>query len=384
MENLNKFGVCAFGVKTGVILPGDDIVEVVYQSVKDIVGNNDIVCITEAVVAMAQKNYVTTDEIAQEIRKKLKVTKNDSVGVIYPITSRNRFSLILKGIARAVERGKVIIQLSFPSDEVGNLTIRESFLKKIGKELNDKISLKELNGRGFLHPFTNIDYISFYNKIVSDVGAESEIFLSNNPKEIISHNPKGIIISSIHSRNKIKKEIEKIHKNCLTLQEICNDRNKKTWSEWGLLGSNMADDRLKLAPRETDKIVKSVQVKLKNIGKKVEVIVYGDGAYKDPDSGIYELADPSPFLALTRGLERGMRRGIKYKLFVEKLHKEKKNKLEIEKIIERKKKESCCENSISSEGTTPRKLAYIVASLADLVSGSADAGTPVVVVKNLL
>ena len=382
---MDKIGVCAFGIKTGAILPGDDIVKKVYESVKDIVDDNDIVCVTEAVVAMAQKNYVTTNTVASEIRRKLNINENDSVGVIYPIVSRNRFLIILKSIAKSVKKGKVIIQLSYPNDEVGNPIIKEDFLKKLGKNLNDKIDFDDLDGELFPHPFTGVDYISLYDKAVRDAGAKSEIFLCNNTKEIISHNPKGIIVSSIHSRERIKKEIQENYKNCLTLQEICNDKNRNAWSEWGLLGSNMSDDdELKLAPREADKVAESIQSEIKAAGKEVEVIIYGDGAYKDPDTGIYELADPMPFFGLTKGLEDKVRKGIKYKLFVGKFYKQGKSRAEIERCIERKRKESCSKNSINAEGTTPRRLVHIAASLADLISGSADAGTPLVVIKNLL
>jgi len=379
----NKIGTCAFGVKTGAILPGDDIIEKVYENVKDLVDNNDIICVTEAVVAISQKNYITIDTIATEIRKKLNINEYSSVGVIYPIASRNRFSLILKGIAKSVEKGKITIQFSYPNDEVGNPIIREDFIKKLGKSLDDKISMNELEGRVFPHPFTGVDYISLYDKIIKDSGAKSEIFLCNNAKEIINHNPNGIIVSSIHSRKKIKNKIQENYKNCITLQEICNDKSKDAWSEWGLLGSNMVGDGLKLAPREANKIAEAIQSKIMVAGKKVEVIIYGDGAYKDPDTGIYELADPTPVFGSTKGLKERIRKGVKYKFLADKLYKQGKKREEIERYIEEKQGESYSKDNINMEGTTPRKLSYITASLADLVSGSADAGTPIVIVKNL-
>ncbi len=366
-------------------MPGDDIVESVYESVKDMVDDNDIVCVTEAVVARAQQNYVTTQDVADEIRRKMNIKENGSIGVVFPIASRNRFLLILKSIAKAVNKGKVVLQLSFPNDEVGNPIIEEDFIQKMGKSLNDKISFDELKNKNFSHPFTGVDYISLYSKAIKDAGAEPEIFLSNDPREIINHHPDGIIVSSIHSKEKIKKEIEKDCQNCLTLQDLCSDKKEGPWSEWGLLGSNAADEEgLKLAPKEADKVAKAIQDKIKGIGKKVEVIIYGDGAYKDPDTGIYELADPEPCVGLTERLRGEMRGGIKYKFFVSRLYKQKQSREAIEEFIANKKKESYEKNNDSTTGTTPRKLAHITASLADLVSGSSDAGTPIVIVRNIL
>jgi F420-0:gamma-glutamyl ligase len=379
-------GPMAYGLKMGVILPGMDIVEKVYESLekshKDgLLGSGDIVCITESVVARSQDNYITLDRIAQEIREKLKLADESKVAVIFPIASRNRFSMIMKGIARAVPRGEVLVQLSFPTDEVGNEVISPEFASGLGKEL---LTADDIGDRSFKHPLTGVDYINLYQDIIRAEGADSTVILSNNPLHALEYGVDGVVVADIHKREKTIREVSEWFENCITLDQICNEG--EVHSEWGLLGSNMSSgERLKLAPRDGQAVVEKLQKKVKDsIGIDLEVMIYGDGAYLDPSSGIYELADPKAAFAATAGLNC-FREGLKYKFLADQCyHEEQKSAEEIEVIMA----ESICQklpvDDPAKEGTTPRRMEDVLASLADLISGSADAGTPVVVVRGFL
>ncbi len=379
-------GPMAFGVKMGVILPGMDIVEKVLESLercsKDgLLSDGDVVCVTESVVARSQNNYVTVDHIAREIREKLQLKEDGRVAVVFPIASRNRFSMIMKGIARAVPKGGVVVQFSFPTDEVGNIVIAPLYAANLGK---DPITEDDLKGHSFKHPLTGVDYISLYREVIASEGAAPTIFLSNNPLQSIEYEPDGIIIAEIHRRNKTFEQVAGRFENCVSLDQICNEG--EACSEWGLLGSNMsAGERLKLAPRDGQKVVEQLQAQVKNrLGIELEVMIYGDGAYLDPSSGIYELADPRAAFAATDGLNR-FREGLKYKFLADQCyHEEQKKADEIEKIMAERIGRDLPQDSIDKEGTTPRKMEDVLASLADLVSGSADAGTPVVIVRGFL
>lgn len=390
-NKLDYLGVLAFGVKGGVILPGDDISQVVVEILNKpfldgLIDNGDVICVTESVVARSQNNYVTVDEIVEEIRVKLEIKDSDNLGVLFPILSRNRFSLLLKGIARAVKRGGVILQLSFPCDEVGNRLITEDTLIELGKNHESIITREEIVGKNLNHPITGINYLELYENIIRVEGAKVKIVLANNPLEILSLNPKGIIISNIHNRFETKSKLLKKFDNLLTLQDLFNSPREGGWSEWGLLGSNLSyPEKVKLPPREGNLLAETIQ---KNIFEKyhkfVEVIIYGDGAYKDPVSGIYELADPQPAFGTTKGIKDKWRIGVKYKYLADVLHKEGKTRMEIERYLEEKKNslEGRPTPSHDELGTTPRRAEDLLSSLADLVSGSADAATPVVVIKN--
>lgn len=387
----NYIGTFAFGVKMGVILPGDDLVEDVYKAVKKcaedgLIENGDILCVTESVVARAQNNYVTKKEVAEEVKERLNLTEKDNLGILYPIASRNRFVPILESLAKAVHTGNITIQFSFPRDCVGNQLVPEDLDVQLNKDLSsEEISYDELRKVRFHHPATGIDYVKLYSKIVAREGARSNIFVSNNPKRITKYEPDGIIVSCIHEREKILREVRKVFDNAVTLRDLCNDPKKTAWSEWGLLGCNLnSDDQIKLAPRESFEVAKTIQSKVWNgIRKRVEVVIYGDGAYKDPSTGIYELADPVCSFGHTNGINT-KRKGIKYKYFVGMMSSQGKSREEIEKRIEIEKKKAFNIDDDSMEGTTPRKLEDIATSLADLVSGSADAGTPLVIIKNLM
>ncbi len=390
IEVPSYIGAFAFGVKMGVILSGDDLVEDVYKAVekcnKDgLLENGDILCVTESIVARAQNNYVTKEEVAEEAKEKLGLTEKANLGILYPIASRNRFVPILESLGKAVPAGSVTIQFSFPRDCVGNQLVPEDLDVQLNRNLSaEEISFDELRRVEFHHPATGVDYVELYNKTVTKEGARCNIFMSNDPKRITKHRPEGIIVACIHEREKMLQEVRKVFDNAITLGELCSNPEKAAWSEWGLLGSNLdSDNRIKLAPRKSFEVAENIQSRIwHGIRKNVEVLVYGDGAYKDPSTGIYELADPVCSFGHTKGINI-KRKGIKYKYFAGMLCSQGKNREEIEKCIETEKKKIFELDDDSMEGTTPRKLEDIAASLADLVSGSADAGTPLVIIKNL-
>jgi F420-0:gamma-glutamyl ligase len=384
MSRLPEYvGPVAVGLKMGVILPGMSIVEEVFQRLAachrdGLLHDGDIIAITESVVARAQNNYVTTADIAAEVRRKLGLPEQGRVAVVYPIASRNRFSLILKGIAEAASGGEVLVQLSFPHDEVGNQVICPDFARDLDKDL---ITDTDLSGHDFKHPITGVNYLNLYRDVIMKAGAKPFIFLCNDPRRVAEFNPHGVIAADIHTRASTKAAVRQVFENCVTLDELCNEGT--AYSEWGLLGSNMsAGDRLKLAPREGRQIVLQMQRRLADaFGLKVEVLIYGDGAYRDPSSGIYELADPRPAFAVTDGLNC-FREGLKLKYLADHYyHEHGKTAAEIEAILAESKKRAMPDDCIEREGTTPRRLEDVLASLADLVSGSADAGTPVVLIK---
>ncbi len=383
MSRLPKYvGPLAFGVKMGLIVHGMDIVKTVFDQLirchrDGLLDDGDIVCITESVVARAQNNYVTTADVAREVGEKLQLSPEDRLGLVFPIASRNRFALVLRGLSLALPRGEVVVQFSFPYDEVGNQVIDPDFACSLGQEL---ITLEELGDREFPHPVTGIDYLRLYRDIVSEAGAAPRIILCNDPLRILQYSPDGVIAADIHTRARTKALLAAHHSRCLTLDQLCN--SGAVYSEWGLLGSNIsAGEKIKLAPREGPAIVAGLQQLAKEqLGVHLEVMIYGDGAYRDPTTGIYELADPRTTVAATAGLNR-YREGIKYKYLADHYYLEKgKSVAEIEKLLEEQKQNPGADKE-ACEGTTPRRMEDVVASLADLVSGSSDAGTPLVIVK---
>ncbi len=387
----NYLGVVALGVKAGVILPGDDIVQIVSERIEvcdsdGFLDDRDIVCVTESVVARSQENYVTEDDISKEVQNRLGMSVDGHLGVLFPIVSRNRFAAILRGIVKAVPEGKVTVQLSYPYDEVGNLTLSEDYLRECGWGHDKKIDADDLDEECSRHPLTGVNYVRLYQDIINEAGAEPHVFLSNDPLSILDSEPDGIVISEIHVRERTRALVEKKFRNLITLQDIFSDDSEPAWSEWGLLGSNLSSGgKIKLAPRDGDKVAERIKDEiLRQTGKSVEVIIYGDGAYKDPTSGIYELADPETFFGLTRGLMERRRTGVKYKWLTDELLGKGISREEIEERIEILKGQKHEIDSPFMEGTTPRRLADVVSSLADLVSGSADAGTPIILVKGML
>ncbi len=384
-------GVKAFGVKIGAILPGDNIVEEVSKAVKKchedyLIDDGDIICVKESIVARAQDNFILKEDIGIEVREKLNLNESDTLGILFPIASRNRFIPLLEGFVTAVPKGKIVIQFSYPRDCVGNQIAPEELEEELGINLSkEELLADQLQKYDFRHPATGVNYLAAYEEIIKKANVEAEIFLSNNKFKILDHKPKGIIVSCIHERDSLTEKIKKFFENTITMQDLFNDSSKNAWSEWGLLGTNMySDDKIKLPPRESFNVSKAIQKAIKDTtGKKVEVTIYGDGAYMDPSTGIYELADPVVSFGHSDGMNR-KRVGIKYKFFVGTLHSQGKKRGEIEEIIDEQKQKTYEIDDISMEGTTPRKLEDIAGSLADLLSGSADAGTPLVIIKGLL
>lgn len=383
---MRTYGTCAMGVRAPIIRPGDDLVSIVADCVleaaeqKNIkLKERDIVAVTEAVVAKSQNNFALTSDISNDVRNKL---GNGTVGLIFPILSRNRFSEILKGIVDGVD--ELVIQLSYPFDEVGNPLVSIDKLYDLGITTFDKTFTPEefykLVG-SVEHPFTGMDYIKYYLDIC---GGKAKVILSNDPLEILKYTKK-VINADIHSRFRTKKLLlangaEKV----LSLSDIlCEPSTEHGYHEqYGVLGSNKSKDgNLKLFPRGGQKFVEELQAEFKKrTGVTLECMVYGDGAFKDPVGGIWELADPVVSPAFTSGL-LGTPNEIKLKYVadnnLENLKGEKAVS-EIKEII--KKKEADLKHQNISLGTTPRRITDLVGSLSDLTSGSGDKGTPIVLV----
>lgn len=379
-------GPAAFGLKMGVVVPGSDLLGMVIQVVKDcnrdqLLDDGDVLCITESVLARAQNNFVTTDEIAAELRERLGLAPDSRIGVLFPIASRNRFSMVLEAFAMAVPQGEVVVQLPWPRDEVGNQIIAEAFPSSLGKVYIDAITPQDLLGYSFKHPITDIDYIDYYRQTIERQGAKASIHLSNNPQYILTLNPEAVIIADIHGRQRTYQALQGQVK-ILTLSDLCSSPHRLAWSEWGLLGSNMSTgNKLKLPPRDATAFAQDVQREVAELtGKAVEVIIYGDGAYKDPTTQIYELADPQPVFGATDGFTDAMRSGFKYKYLADLYFEQGRSTEEIEGMLQQKHFVGS-QSQVEAEGTTPRRLEDVIASLADLVSGSADAGTPLILVK---
>lgn len=382
-------GTVVRGIRTPIIKENDDLASIVVNSLMKAKENEkfefkdkDIVAITEAVVGISEGNYVTVDDIAEDIKNKF---PNKKIGLVYPILSRNRFSMILKGIARAMN--KITMLLSFPSDEVGNGILDEETLENSDFSLSSVITEEQYKKYfgNYLHPFTGINMVDFYKELVESENCKIEFVFSNNPKTILEYT-KDILVCDIHTRFKTKKILEDAGaKTIYGLSEVMNNPiNGSGYNkEYGLLGSNKAtEERLKLFPKSGDKLVKEIQDKLKKLtGKTIEVMVYGDGAFKDPIGHIWELADPvvSPFY--TSGLI-GTPNELKLKYISDNKFKD----LDGENLKEAikneiKNKDNNLKGNILSQGTTPRRFTDLIGSLCDLTSGSGDKGTPVVFIQ---
>ncbi|MGP1598585.1 coenzyme F420-0:L-glutamate ligase [Peptoanaerobacter stomatis] len=382
-------GTVVRGLRAPIIKQNDDMVKIVCDTVIEAskeggytINDRDIVTITESVVARAQGNYANVNNIASDVKAKL---NSDTVGIIFPILSRNRFSLILKGIALGVK--KVIIMLSYPSDEVGNHFITYDELDKNNintwKDEFDEKKFRELFENP-VHEFTGVDYIKFYKDIVKEAGADCEIVFANDPKSILKYT-KNVINCDIHTRKRTKRILlENGGEKVFSLDDILTSSvDGSGYSEYGLLGSNKAtEDTLKLFPRNSQDLVEKIQAKLKELtGKNLEVMVYGDGAFKDPVGKIWELADPVVSPGYTSGL-KGTPSEIKLKYiadndFADLTGDELKNAV-VDYI---KNKESDLVGKMASEGTTPRQLTDLLGSLSDLTSGSGDKGTPIIYIQ---
>jgi len=383
-------GTVSRGVRAPIIKEGDDIVEIVTSSVIEAsksagfeFHDRDIVAMTEAIVARAQGNYATVDDIAEDVRAKF---GGETVGVIFPILSRNRFAICLRGIAKGVK--KVVLMLSYPSDEVGNHLISLDKLDEKGIDpYSDVLDLKKYRELfGYVkHPFTGVDYVEYYEKLIRDCGADVEFVFANNPKAILNYT-KNVLCCDIHTRARTKRILKANGGEIvLGLDEILNKSvNGSGYNEnYGLLGSNKAtEDRVKLFPRECQPVVDSIQKKLyEATGKNIEVMVYGDGAFKDPIGKIWELADPVVSPAYTKGLE-GTPNELKLKYLADNEFSNLSGD-ELKEAIKGKiqQKDDNLVGKMASEGTTPRRLTDLIGSLCDLTSGSGDKGTPVVFIQ---
>ena len=377
-------GTVSRGVRAPIIRSGDDLVEIVTSSVLEAaadegyaIRDKDIVAMTEAIVARAQGNYASTDDIAADVRAKF---PEGTVGVIFPILSRNRFAVCLRGIAKGAK--KVVLMLSYPSDEVGNHLVSLDKLDEMGvdpyKDVLDLKKYRELFGYE-KHRFTGVDYVEYYESLVRECGADCEVIFANDPRAVLSYT-KHVLNCDIHTRQRTKRLLRAAGaETVFGLDEILTAPiNGSGYNEsYGLLGSNKAtEDQVKLFPRDCQAVVDAIQAKLlAATGKQVEVMVYGDGAFKDPIGKIWELADPVVSPAYTKGLE-GMPNELKLKYladndFANLSGEELRTAIE-EKIAHKDTKQE------GQLGTTPRRLTDLIGSLCDLTSGSGDKGTPIV------
>ncbi|MBQ4560830.1 MAG: coenzyme F420-0:L-glutamate ligase [Clostridia bacterium] len=384
-------GTVSRGVRAPIIRQGDDIVEIVTNSVLEAsedagfeFHDKDIVAMTEAIVARAQGNYATVDNIAADI--KAKFGEDATIGVILPILSRNRFAICLRGIAKGVK--KIVLMLSYPSDEVGNHLISIDAMDEKGVDpYKDVLTLekyRELFGYE-KHRFTGVDYVEYYEGLIRDCGADCEIIFANNPKAILDYT-KNVLCCDIHTRARTKRILKANGgETVLGLDDIMTESIDGSGynADYGLLGSNKAtEDQVKLFPRDCQPVVDAIQEKLlKATGKKIEVMVYGDGAFKDPVGKIWELADPIVSPAYTSGLE-GTPNELKLKYLADNDFSDLSGDALKEAIKERiVEKDGNLVGKMASEGTTPRQLTDLIGSLCDLTSGSGDKGTPIVFIQ---
>ena len=389
MANTRKVGTVSRGIRCPIFRQGDNLGEMVTETVLEAakcegfeIRNRDVIAVTESVVARAQGNYASVDDIASDVKAKF---GGETVGVIFPILSRNRFAIRLRGIARGSK--KIVLMLSYPSDEVGNELVSLDKLDEAGvNPYSDVLSLeryRELFGEN-KHEFTGVDYVEYYGNIVREEGAEVEIVFANQPKAILDYTD-CVLTCDIHTRARTKRILKAAGaKIVLGLDDILTAPVTGGYNEkYGLLGSNKAtEDSVKLFPRDSQGLVLDIQKRvLDATGKHVEVMVYGDGAFKDPQGKIWELADPvvSPFH--TEGL-KGTPNELKLKYLADNDFSELSGE-ELKKAISEsiKAKDANLVGNMASEGTTPRQLTDLIGSLCDLTSGSGDKGTPVILVQ---
>ena len=383
-------GTTSRGIRLPIIKQGDDLVSAVVESVLKAsesepfsIHDRDVIAITESVVARCQGNYASVDDIAKDVHDKF---NGGTIGVIFPILSRNRFAILLKGMARGVD--KIVLMLSYPSDEVGNALLTYDELDEKGvNQYSDVLSLekyRELFGRK-VHEFTGVDYIDYYVDLIKNENCEVEVIFANQCKAILDYTDK-VLTCDIHTRVRTKRILkEKGAKIVLGMDDILTAPvNGSGYNEkYGLLGSNKStEETVKLFPRDAQGLVEEIQAQmLKRTGKHVEVMIYGDGAFKDPQGKIWELADPvvSPFH--TAGL-KGTPNELKLKFLADNEFKDLTGE-ELKQAITAKikQKEADLVGKMASEGTTPRQLTDLIGSLCDLTSGSGDKGTPVVLVQ---
>ena len=388
---MRKVGTVVRGIRTPIIKEGDNLSDVVVNSLIEAsqsegfgFNDKDVVAITEAVVSISAGNYATIDDIAKDVQSKF---ESKHIGIVFPILSRNRFALCLKGFARAMD--KITMLLSYPSDEVGNDILDSERMEELNiNPYSDIISEKEYMDKfgDFKHIFTGVNMVDFYRDLVKNENGEIEFVFANCPEVILNYT-KDVIAADIHTRYKTKKKLlENGANKVLGLDDIMNQSIDGSGynSKYGLLGSNRAtEEKVKLFPDNGQELVLDIQAKLKEkTGKTIEVMVYGDGAFKDPVGKIWELADPvvSPFY--TSGLE-GSPNELKLKYLSDNKFSNLKGE-ELQEAIRKeiKEKDKNLKGKIETQGTTPRRYTDLIGSLCDLTSGSGDKGTPVVLVQN--
>ena len=383
-------GTVSRGIRAPIIRSGDDLVEIVTQSLLSAareegfaIRDRDVVALTEAIVARAQGNYASGDHIAQDVRTKL---GGETVGVVFPILSRNRFAICLRGIARGAK--KIVLMLSYPSDEVGNHLVSLDQLDEAGIDpWHDVLDLEQFRAAfgKVIHPFTGVDYVDFYKGIIEDAGAQAEIVFANRVQTVLDYTDT-VICCDIHTRQRSKRLLKKAGARVvLGLDDLLTAPvNGSGYNpQYGLLGSNKADDtRVKLFPRDADVVAEAIGQRLSEAtGKRIEAMVYGDGAFKDPVGKIWELADPVVSPGYTAGLE-GTPNELKLKYLADNNFAHLSGEALRQAIQEEiHKKDANLVGQMVSEGTTPRRLTDLIGSLCDLTSGSGDKGTPVIYVQ---
>lgn len=383
-------GTVVRGLRAPIITRGDDIARITVDTLlksseteKFSFRDRDIVGITEAIVARAQGNYANIDQIAHDVRQKF---DGDTLGLIFPILSRNRFAICLKGLVRPFK--KIYLMFSYPSDEVGNPLIDYDSLDREGvNPWTDILTEKEFRShfKNTRHLFTGVDYVEYYSKIIRESGADVEVIFANNPLSILNYT-KHVLTCDIHTRNRSKRLLKEGGAlSVYGLDDIMNQPvDGSGYNEkYGLLGSNKAtEDTVKLFPRDCQTLVENIQAKLFEVtGKKIEIMIYGDGAFKDPVGKIWELADPVVSPGFTEGLN-GTPNELKLKYLADNQFSHLKGedlKKAISEYIEHK--ESDLKESMEAQGTTPRRLTDLLGSLCDLTSGSGDKGTPIIYIQ---
>ena len=387
-ENTRRVGTVSRGIRCPIIRQGDDLAAIVADSVLQAaesegfaLRDRDVIAMTESIVARSQGNYASVDDIAADIKNKF---GGETVGVIFPILSRNRFAICLRGIAKGAK--KVVLMLSYPSDEVGNELVSLDKIDAAGvNPYSDVLSLekyRELFGEN-RHEFTGVDYVQYYGDLIREMGAEAQIIFANQPKAILDYT-NNVLACDIHTRARTKRILKAAGATVYTLDDVLSAPISGGYNEkYGLLGSNKStEDTIKLFPRECKDLVLDVQERiLKATGKHVEVMVYGDGAFKDPQGKIWELADPVVSPAFTDGLV-GTPNELKLKYLADNDYKDLSGE-ELREAISAsiRQKQDDLVGNMASQGTTPRQLTDLIGSLCDLTSGSGDKGTPVVLVQ---
>ena len=385
-----KVGTVSRGIRCPIIREGDNLVDITVTSVLEAaesegfeMRDRDVVSLTESIVARAQGNYASVDDIAADVKAKL---GGGTIGVIFPILSRNRFAICLRGIAKGAK--KVVLMLSYPSDEVGNSLVTYDQIDEAGinpySDVLDEAKYRELFGEN-KHEFTGVDYVAYYSDIIKEAGAEAEIIFANQPKTILNYTD-CVLTCDIHTRARTKRILNAAGAKVVCgLDDILNApvNGSGCNEKYGLLGSNKStEDTIKLFPRECQDLVEDIQAEfLKRTGKHIEVMVYGDGAFKDPQGKIWELADPVVSPAHTKGLI-GTPNELKLKYLADNDFKGLSG-AELKEAISKsiKAKNDNLVGNMASQGTTPRQLTDLIGSLCDLTSGSGDKGTPIILVQ---